>query len=99
MLRDDIGQVGWPGCGEIDIMENIGKEPGRVHGTVHGPNYSGANGITSAYDLTSGALADTFHVVAIEWQPDSLKWCVDCTLSHTGTPRHLPGRRAYDHPL
>src|SRR5256885_7017749 len=54
LLGDDIAPVGWPGCGEIDIMENIGKEPARVHGTVHGPNHSGAKGVTSAYDLSIG---------------------------------------------
>src|SRR5881409_3273621 len=52
MLGDNIPSAGWPGCGEIDIMENIGKEPGRVHGTVHGPGYSGAQGVGRAYDLT-----------------------------------------------
>ena len=50
MLGDNIPSAGWPACGEIDIMENIGKEPGRVHGTVHGPGYSGAQGVSSAYD-------------------------------------------------
>jgi len=44
MLGDNIANVGWPACGEIDIMENIGKEPGRVHGTIHGPGYSGGAG-------------------------------------------------------
>ncbi len=47
--RRDIGQVGWPACGEIDVMENVGGEPTIVHGTVHGPGYSGAQGITAAY--------------------------------------------------
>src|SRR5262249_26979108 len=46
MLGSNIGEVGWPGSGEIDIMENIGKEPQTTHGTVHGPGYSGANGVT-----------------------------------------------------
>src|SRR5258708_5465037 len=41
MLGKDIGAVGWPKCGEIDIMENIGKEPGIVHGSLHGPSTSG----------------------------------------------------------
>ena len=45
MLGEDIDKVGWPDCGEIDIMENIGKEPAIVHGTIHGPGYSGAGGI------------------------------------------------------
>ena len=43
--------VGWPANGEIDIMENIGREPSRVHGTVHGPGYSGAHGIGAAFSL------------------------------------------------
>ena len=41
MLGEDIDQKPWPACGEIDIMENIGKEPSIVHGTIHGPGYSG----------------------------------------------------------
>ena len=38
MLGQDIPSAGWPKCGEIDIMENIGKEPGSVHGSLHGPS-------------------------------------------------------------
>src|SRR5208282_3784690 len=45
MLGTNIDSVGWPACGEIDIMENLGREPGLVHGTLHGPGYSGAGGI------------------------------------------------------
>jgi hypothetical protein len=41
----------WPGNGEIDIMENIGREPATVHGTIHGPGYSGAHGIGAAFSL------------------------------------------------
>ena len=41
MLGEDIEQHPWPACGEIDIMENIGKEPTLVHGTLHGPGYQG----------------------------------------------------------
>ena len=44
MLGDDIDKPGWPACGEIDIMENVGKEPAMVHGTIHGPGYSGVRG-------------------------------------------------------
>ena len=99
MLGDDIAQVGWPTCGEMDIMENIGKEPGTVHGTVHGPGYSGANGISNAYALTSGAFADSFHVFAIEWQPSVIQWFVDGTLYKTVLPANLPGRWVYDHPF
>ena len=99
MLGDNLAQVGWPGCGEIDIMENIGKEPGRVHGTVHGPSYSGANGVSSAYDLSTGAFADDFHLFAIEWQPGAIQWYVDSIRYKTVTPDSLPGPWVYAHPF
>lgn len=101
MLGDNIAQVGWPGCGEIDIMESIGKEPARVHGTVHGPGYSGANGITGFYDLPAGAIADTFHVFAVEWQPGTIQWYVDSTLYRTVNARDVPGAGTwvFDHPF
>jgi beta-glucanase (GH16 family) len=78
MLGDDIDKVGWPACGEIDIMENIGKEPAIVHGSIHGPGYVGATGLEAA-DTVSGKqrFADDFHVFAIEWDPESVSFYVD----------------------
>ncbi len=99
MLGDNIQETGWPDCGEIDIMENIGKEPGRVHGTVHGPNYSGSQGVGGPYVLDAGAFADDFHVFAIEWEEDAIRWYVDDTLYKTVTPKDVPGRWVYDHPF
>src|SRR3989442_4006978 len=83
MLGDNCAAVGWPACGEIDIMENIGREPSRVHGTVHGPGYSGAQGVTSTYELSAGAFADRFHVYAVEWESGAIRWYVDDTLYKT----------------
>ena len=99
MLGDDINTVGWPGSGEIDIMENIGKEPSTVHGTIHGPGYSGANAIGKAYSISSGAFSDDYHVFAIEWEPNVIRWYVDGTLYSTLTPANLPSgsRWVYDH--
>ena len=51
MLGVDINAAGWPACGEIDIMENIGREPATVHGTIHGPGYSGSKGIGAPFVL------------------------------------------------
>ncbi len=51
MLGDDIASVGWPACGEIDVMENIGKQPSMAHGSMHGPGYSGDHGLTRSYSL------------------------------------------------
>jgi beta-glucanase (GH16 family) len=78
MLGDNIGSVGWPKSGEIDVMENIGREPGTNHGSLHGPGYSGGNSLTGSYTLPGGAaLADNFHTYTIDWAPDSVTFYVD----------------------
>jgi len=101
MLGEDISTVGWPACGEIDIMENIGRETNIVHGTVHGPGYSGGNGIGGAYTLPGGgAVADDFHVFAIEWRTNLIRWLVDGVGYFSVTPAALPAgtRWVFDHP-
>ncbi|MGW5650723.1 ricin-type beta-trefoil lectin domain protein [Streptomyces humi] len=92
MLGTDIGSVGWPNSGEIDVMENVGFEPSTVHGTIHGPGYSGSNGIGAAYSLPNGqAFADSFHTFAVDWAPNSIKWSVDGTVYETRTPADVGG--------
>ena len=102
MLGADISKVGWPRCGEIDIMENIGKEPSIIHGTIHGPGYSGAQGISSSYSLGQNeAFADAFHKFAVEWEPNVLRFYCDDVLYKTLTPGDLPEGKTwvYDHPF
>ncbi len=85
--------VNWPDSGEIDIMENVGFEPSTVHGTLHGPGYSGSGGIGAAYSLPNGqAFADAFHTFAIDWAPDSITWSVDGNVYQRRTPADLGGR-------
>ncbi|WP_369149580.1 lectin [Streptomyces sp. R44] len=99
MLGNDIGSVGWPQSGEIDVMENVGFEPNTVHGTIHGPGYSGSGGIGAGY--TNGApFADGFHTFRVEWSPDKLVWKVDGVTYQTRTPADLGGRQwVFDHPF
>ena len=84
-LGNNIQTAGWPNCGEIDIMEHIGREPSNVYGTIHGPGYSGANSIGAPYTLTSGRFTDDFHVFAVEWEPNQIRWYVDGQLYQTRT--------------
>ena len=102
MLGADIDAVGWPRSGEIDIMENIGKEPATVHATIHGPGYSGADSIGNAYTLPGGeAVADRFHVFAVEWEPAVMRFYTDDVLYATRTPADLKAGQAwaFDHPF
>jgi beta-glucanase (GH16 family) len=101
MLGANIATVDWPTSGEIDVMENIGREPAIVHGTVHGPGYSQANGISSSYTLASGAFADDFHVFAVEWVPGQIRWLVDEHEYRRITPADLPAGTTwvFDHPF
>jgi beta-glucanase (GH16 family) len=101
MLGNNIGTVDWPDCGEIDIMENIGKEPDKVHGTIHGPGYSGENGLGGTYTLPSGKFADDFHIFAVEWEPLAIRFYVDSHLYETRTPAAVPAGKTwvFDHPF
>ena len=102
MLGSNIDLVGWPNCGEIDIFENFGREPAIVHGTVHGPGYSGAQGITSSFTLPAGQrFADDYHLFAVEWEPAQIRFYVDSSLYKTVTPADLPSGQTwvFNHPF
>lgn len=93
-LGDDFWDIDWPASGEIDIMENVGFEPSTVHGTVHGPGYSGGDGIGASYTLPGGQrFADDFHVFAVDWEPNRITWSVDGNAYFTLTPADLGGRQ------
>jgi beta-glucanase (GH16 family) len=71
---------GWPASGEIDIMENRGSNPYHILGTIHyGPDYTNHQSKGGDFFATSDLSAD-FHVYAVEWEPDTIKWFVDNTL-------------------
>ena len=106
MLGDNISSVGWPKCGEIDIMENVGKEPGLVHGSLHGPMTTGAaTDLTSTVSLPTGKdFAAAFHLYAVEWEPDAVRFYLDDTLYATFTANSVAstpttaGSWVFDHP-
>jgi beta-glucanase (GH16 family) len=101
MLGDNIGSVGWPQSGEIDTMENVGFEPGTVHGSLHGPGYSGGSPLTGWYTLPNGAaLADAFHTYAVDWAPDSISFSIDGIQYERHTPADTNGNAwVFNHPF
>ncbi len=93
MLGSNIDAVGWPACGEIDIMELTGDLPNRVVGTVHyGANTSQHQFISQSKYLTGNDnFQDEFHVFSIVWEADLIEFYVDDELYHTITPASLNG--------
>ena len=91
MLGNNFGTVGWPACGEIDIMENLGQDPTRIYGTLHGPGYSGSQGLQGSYTLPDGQIfSDGYHTFAVDWSPGLIEWSVDGHVYHTSTPATIP---------
>jgi beta-glucanase (GH16 family) len=92
MLGDNEKTVHWPACGEFDIMENIGKEPGTIHGSIHGTGFTGTQ-IGLPYTLPDNqAFGDGFHVFGLIWSPNKVQYYVDnpSNIYASFTPSSLP---------
>lgn len=95
MLPQNNVYGGWPSSGEIDIMEMVGHDPGRTHGTLHygpGPGSIQYNRNTA---LSSGTLHDEFHVYSLEWKQDQVKWFLDGNLFSTANKSDLQAGTTY----
>ena len=77
LLGANFEQVGWPQCGEIDIMEYRGQEPNVVHGSLHGPGFSGASAVTGRRVTVGPGLHEDFHVFGLHWTPQRITWTLD----------------------
>ncbi len=99
LLGADIDEVGWPQCGEIDVMEFRGQEPSVVHGSLHGPGHFAGDALTASYTLDDGRFDSGFHVFAVSWTRDRIEWFVDGERYQTVERRDLPGQWVYDHPF
>lgn len=76
-LGDNHKQAGWPACGEIDIMENVGFDPDVIHGNIHTKLYNHVMRTNKGAKITIAKPYDDFHVYAIEWRPKQIDFFVD----------------------
>lgn len=95
MLGKKIDQTNWPACGEIDIMELVGKEPNNVYGTMHWAATNGSRVLdTKKHTLPSGTYADKFHVFSIVWEADKIEIFMD-DISYSKFDKSKVGGAAY----
>ena len=101
MLGANFESVGWPDCGEIDIMEYRGQVPNVTNAALHGPGYSGATPLFGSYAKPGAGLNEDFHVYAVEWTRNSISWIFDGQTFLTKGVRDLPGGTTwvFDHPF
>jgi beta-glucanase (GH16 family) len=89
----------WPNVGEIDIMEHVGREPDLIMGTIHGPGYSGAGGLTR-WNRQDHDIADDFHTFAVDWDADGIRWLYDDEPYYEIGPDAVGDREwVFDHPF
>jgi beta-glucanase (GH16 family) len=75
MLGADIKVVGWPACGELDIMEHVGKKPGYIHSSIHNPSGYGATPYTGIVEIQDPYTQ--FHIYSMKWTKDFITFYVD----------------------
>jgi beta-glucanase (GH16 family) len=93
MLGGNFGQVGWPACGEIDIMELVGQAPDRVVGSAHwGSSFAVHKYKNSSYSISPDTYDEEFHVFSLAWHPDYMAWYMDDQLYFTFTPADTEGQ-------
>jgi beta-glucanase (GH16 family) len=77
MLGENISTVGWPNCGEIDIMEHVGFDDGRIHASIHTEDYNHMNNTQKSGSTFIETATDSFHIYSLEWSPTYLRYLID----------------------
>ena len=91
MLGNNISAVGWPNCGEIDIIEGVGNNPKWVSVALHGPEYSGGKNIGTSF-LNGSNLSAGYHTFGIQWMPSQINWTFDGEVIQTVNQDSLNGK-------
>lgn len=101
MLGASFPAIPWPACGELDIMENHGSQPGTTSSAIHGPGYSGATPFVHSKTLSGRTFSDDFHTFAVVWDTAHVRFFVDDT-AHYGVTRagvQRMGQWVFDQPF
>ena len=77
MLPKDVGKIPWPKCGEIDIMEHVGYDPGLIHGTLHTEAFNHIKHTQRGAELAVPTFASDFHIYSIDWSKDKILMEID----------------------
>ena len=77
MLGESISSIGWPDCGEIDIMEHVGYDEGMIHGSIHSEEYNHMYNTQRSGSKYIENVTNTFHVYSLEWSPFYLRYLID----------------------
>lgn len=101
MLGDDFKTVGWPACGEIDIMEVLGHEPNKTYGTIHWGNQgaSSSQKTTGSLTLKQDDFSQKYYVFSLVWRQNRLEWYVDDVLFFTTTNQNVAGSYPFNKPF
>ncbi|MDD2798829.1 MAG: glycoside hydrolase family 16 protein [Bacteroidales bacterium] len=84
MLGENIDSVGWPKCGELDIMEHVGKHPNFIHSSIHNKSGYGGTPYTGIVEIEDPF--NSYHIYSMEWTENFIKFSVDQKLAYTYSP-------------
>ncbi|TYP74370.1 glycoside hydrolase family 16 protein [Aquimarina intermedia] len=89
MLGANFETIGWPACGEMDIMEHVGNNQNNISSALHFPENNGGNAIVK--EITVPGVSTDFHAYSVDWTPEEIVFLVDNQVYHrfqntTATP-------------
>ncbi|MBS4041156.1 MAG: glycoside hydrolase family 16 protein [Flavobacteriales bacterium] len=101
LLGNNINEVSWPQCGEIDVMELRGQLPSIINGSIHGPGFSGADALSGTYGLQNARFDTDYYTYAVEWDANKIDFFVNGFLYHRITKSEVQARGewVFDHPF